>query len=153
MVFWKDLKRDAPITGMRKGRPISGQVHDDNAFVIDSFCSHAGLFGSAKGLCKGLISLNDKTSFVKKVTKSLQENRGERFVQGFDTPGENSYAGAGHSPLTFGHLGFTGTSIWIDGAKEIGHIILTNATKKYWYDRTGLNNLRKRLGEQLWKWI
>jgi CubicO group peptidase (beta-lactamase class C family) len=150
LVFWKDLKNMAPITGMRKGHPITGQVHDDNAYIIGSFCSHAGLFGSIEGVCKSLISLNDKTSFVKKVSESFS---GERFVEGWDTPGADSLAGVGHSPKTFGHLGFTGTSIWIDGEKEIGHVILTNATKKYWYDRTGLNNLRRALGEKLWKWI
>jgi CubicO group peptidase (beta-lactamase class C family) len=52
--------------------------------------------------------------------------------------------------MTFGHLGFTGTSIWIDPQKKKGHVILTNATKKYYYDRQGLNDLRRQIGEAIW---
>jgi len=155
LIFWKDLKKEykTPMTGTRKGLPIKGQVHDDNAFVIDEFCAHAGLFARIDGLCKSLINLNDKTSFVKEMKTLLKKHEGERFCEGWDTAGENSLAGAGHSPFTFGHLGFTGTSIWIDSEKEIGHVILTNATKKFWYQREGLNKLRRELGEALWKWI
>jgi len=153
LLFWKDLVKTAPVTGIRKGLPITGQVHDDNAYIIDSFCSHAGLFGTIGGVCKSLISLNDKTSFVGEVTQALKKGKGDRFVEGMDTPGEKSLAGKGHGLLTFGHLGFTGTSFWIDGEKERGHVILTNATKNYWYDRRGLNELRRQLGEELWKWI
>jgi len=153
LVFWKDLKnKKSPITGTRRGKPISGQVHDDNAYNIDEFCSHAGLFATIDGLSKSLLNLNDQTSFILKMKDKLKNSK-ERFCEGWDTPVGNSLAGEGYSPLTFGHLGFTGTSIWIDGEKEIGHIILTNATKNYWYDREGLNKLRLELGEYLWKWI
>ena len=57
----------------------------------------------------------------------MKNNQGakERFILGFDTVQNpsNTLAGAGCSDSCFGHLGFTGTSFWIDAKKEIGHII------------------------------
>jgi CubicO group peptidase (beta-lactamase class C family) len=63
----------------------------------------------------------------------------------------NTLAGLGCSENTFGHLGFTGTSFWIDLEKARGAVILTNATQSYWYERSGLTNLRKTIGEAIWK--
>jgi CubicO group peptidase (beta-lactamase class C family) len=75
-----------------------------------------------------------------------------RFAYGWDrveNPG-NTLAGAGCGPSTFGHLGFTGTSIWIDPEKGLGHVILSNATKYHWYDKVGLNDIRRAIGEKVW---
>lgn len=152
LLFWKDLPQDAhsPFTGFRSGKKIKGQVHDDNAFVIGMFCSHAGLFSTVSGLAKSLINLNEKHNLLSSISQKKFENR---FIDGWDiASGENSLAGIGHGPKTFGHLGFTGTSMWIDPQMEKGQIILTNATKNYWYHRDGLNNLRRSVGEFLWKW-
>ncbi len=152
LLFWKDLPQDAhcPFTGFRSGKKIKGQVHDDNAFVIGKFCSHAGLFSTVSGLAKSLINLNEKYNLLSSISQKNFENR---FIDGWDiASGENSLAGLGRGPKTFGHLGFTGTSMWIDPQMEKGQIILTNATQNYWYHRDGLNNLRRSVGEFLWKW-
>ena len=153
LLFWKDLPKNVPCppTGFRLGKRIEGQVNDDNAFVIGNFCSHAGLFSTISGLCRSLINLNEKYNLLSSIHKTKFEGR---FVNGWDTTiGENSLAGKGHGPQTFGHLGFTGTSMWIDPEKKIGQIILTNATQNYWFNREGLNKLRRSVGEFLWKWI
>lgn len=153
LLFWRDLPQGAhcPFTGFRLGKKIQGQVNDDNAFIIGDFCSHAGLFSTISGLSKSLINLNEKYNLLSSISK---KKFNDRFVDGWDTcSGENTLAGAGAGPKTFGHLGFTGTSIWIDPEMEKGQIILTNATLNYWYHREGLNNLRRSLGEFLWKWI
>ena len=78
----------------------------------------------------------------------------DRFILGFDrvTDPENTLAGKGASLNTFGHLGFTGTSFWIDLEKMKGSVILTNATQTYWYERSGLAQLRKALGSAIWKY-
>ncbi len=64
---------------------------------------------------------------------------------------ENTLAGNGASDRVFGHLGFTGTSIWIDSACKFGYTLLTNATKDYWYAKKDLNQFRKNLGGLLWQ--
>ncbi len=153
--FWKDLMPgsfSAP-TGFRFGRVIQGQVHDDNAFVINEFCSHAGLFGTIDGVCKTLLKADDKLNLVSSVFTEVQKSSPDRFVFGWDrisNPGD-TLAGEGCSPLTFGHLGFTGTSIWIDPEKKVGAVILTNATQNYWWDRRPLNNLRRVLDTMIWR--
>ncbi|MBL6988480.1 MAG: serine hydrolase [Bacteriovoracaceae bacterium] len=152
LYYWQDLPpnaRCAP-SGFRNHKVICGEVHDDNAFVIKENCSHAGLFATIDGLSKSLINLNKShqlLAYMQTQFKKAGPNH-PRFISGWDTVLDQSktLAGKGVSPNTFGHLGFTGTSIWIDIEKNLGTIILTNATKNYWYDRDGLNLLRRELG-------
>lgn len=150
--FWRDLPDFAvcPDSGFRAGEPICGDVNDDKAYVINRFTTHAGLFGTISGLCRTLLKLQKETLFLETVAAKLPQN--QRFCFGWDTVAnpENTLAGAGCSTKTFGHLGFTGTSIWIDPEKEIGHIILSNATQNYWYERSGLSEMRRIIGHWVW---
>ena len=156
--FWKHLQDTnvTPYVGFRDGRPLRGQVHDDNAFVIDEFCTHAGLFSTVDGLCNTLLNLEKKFSLIKLMNSSFSKrSRKQRFLKGWDTVDskdmKGTLAGAGCSPYTFGHLGFTGTSVWIDCEKKIGIIILTNATKNFWFERAGLNSIRRSIGSFVWE--
>ena len=156
--FWKHLKDPnmTPYAGFRNGRPLRGQVHDDNAFAIDEFCTHAGLFSTVSGLCRTLLNLEKKYSLIKVMESSfLKRKGGGRFLKGWDTINpmemDKTLAGFGCSPHTFGHLGFTGTSTWIDCEKSLGIVILTNATKNFWFERTGLNDIRRSIGSFVWK--
>ena len=156
LVFWKNLPEDAkcPETGSRNWKTISGEVHDDNAFIIGRFCSHAGLFSTIDGLARSIFNLDKKYKLRKKLEELLVSwPADQEYVHGWDRVmnEKDTLAGAGASMKTFGHLGFTGTSIWIDLEKDIGHIILTNATQNYWYDRDGLNELRRAIGSHIWK--
>ena len=54
------------------------------------------------------------------------------------------------SDKTIGHLGFTGTSFWVDCEKGMGNIILSNATRDGWYQKNELNELRRALGNYTW---
>ncbi len=152
--FWKDIedKSKCPITGIRRSKPIKGIVHDDNAHIISEFCSHAGLFGTVNGICKTLLTLERKKNLTEFMFKEFDKNNHERYLAGWDTIEDfsNTLAGDGASLKTFGHLGFTGTSIWIDSEQKLGHVILTNATRDNWYDRKNLNELRKGLGKYIW---
>jgi len=152
LYFWLDLpwEKFFPPTGFRNGGVIQGQVHDPNCFNLACFTSHAGLFSTVDGLCRSLLNLNDKTELLLKMKKALASPH-DRFVEGWDTvqTPSSSLAGANASLQTFGHLGFTGTSIWIDLEKRKGSVILTNATQNYWYERAGLNLLRRTLGEMI----
>ncbi len=153
LCFWKNLPEEAfcPETGFRQGEVIQGEVNDDNCFKIGRFCSHAGLFSTLKGLYYSLRNLDKQTELLKRMEKAFKEER-RRFLYGWDTveSPKNSLAGLSCPPETFGHLGFTGTSIWIDAKSGKGWILLTNATKKYWFHREELNDLRRSLGELCW---
>jgi len=156
---WTELPASCqcPKTGTRNGRAIVGEVHDDNAFIIRDKVSHAGLFASLDGICNTVLNLDSKHQLIMKVTSLISQMNKElpsqRFVRGFDRvlDLDGTLAGKGASALSFGHLGFTGTSMWIDPDKGLGHIILSNATQNYWYAKDGLNSLRRNIGSFIWK--
>lgn len=144
LCFWKDVPEDYEIV-LNSMRQV---VHDPNALVIDEFCSHAGLFSTINGLCQTLLNYQAKTSFIERM-KDYDEHR---FYSGWDrvlNP-EKTLAGEGCGKHTFGHLGFTGTSVWIDPDKMLGHVILSNATKHHWFDKENLNEFRRSVGRIIW---
>jgi CubicO group peptidase (beta-lactamase class C family) len=140
-LFFIDLETDRP-----KGRfaatehcpwrniLLNGEVHDDNAYVVGGIAGHAGLFGTAQDVNSLLTILlsayhgRDNTSFKKELLQTVltrQENS-ERAL-GFDMPAsENSSCGKYFSKTGVGHLGFTGTSFWMDPEHETIIILLTN---------------------------
>jgi hypothetical protein len=154
LLFWKNLDESHKCiqNGFRNGKANIGIVHDPNAFTIDKKVSHAGLFGTITGVCETLLTIESSFELTKLMDKDLSKSD-NRFVNGWDRVEDpnNTLAGLGCSDRTFGHLGFTGTSIWIDCVKKTGHVILSNATKNYWYDKTSLNKLRRNLGKLVWE--
>lgn len=156
MIHWKELPENAfsPEYGIRNKKVVSGEVHDNNCFNIGEFISHAGLFATIDGLCRSLINLNKQVSMIDQMKEQFKTHKNEdRFILGFDhvMDPENTLAGRGATTKTFGHLGFTGTSFWIDPEKNRGAVLLTNATQTYWYERSGLTALRKTIGAALWR--
>lgn len=153
IIHWKKLSGNEPtlMNGYWKGKENRYSVHDPNAFNLNCFTSHAGLFGTVDGLARTLIEFEKNQGFIDKVV-SQKNGSPQRFIWGFDTVSDptNTLAGAGCSAHTFGHLGFTGTSFWIDPELMRGHIILSNATKYYWYNKAGLNEFRRYYGKLVW---
>lgn len=152
-IYWTDLLpfHQTLQNGFSHFEPNFGKVHDPNALTIGEFCSHAGLFSTVDGLCRTLIYYQDQTSFIEKTLADLKSHQ-HRFSFGWDrviNPNE-TLAGKGCGEFTFGHLGFTGTSIWIDPIKLKGHVILSNTTKFHWYDKSNLNDIRRAIGEMVW---
>ena len=156
LCFWLDLPITAtcPPTGYRGGKLVMGEVHDSNAWNLGVFCSHAGLFGTVEGLARSLLALDRETEFVEQMKEGLGHFGEEwRFVRGWDTVREeDSLAGKGCGGKTFGHLGFTGTSVWIDSEHRRGQILLTNGCHPWQYAKRGLNRLRRKLGELGWRY-
>jgi CubicO group peptidase (beta-lactamase class C family) len=153
-LYWTDLPFYFPTaqTGWKNQMPNFGRVHDPNAWAIGEFCAHAGLFSTVDGLCRTYLAYQKKTDFIAKVKKDMNSHS-HRFSLGFDRV-ENpdaTLAGRGCSRSTFGHLGFTGCSVWIDAEKMKGHVILSNAVKNHWFDKEVLNDLRRAIGESVWK--
>ncbi|PIE72675.1 MAG: serine hydrolase [Deltaproteobacteria bacterium] len=116
------------------GRELCGLVHDDNCRFMGGVAGHAGLFGSAEALvsfCVQLLKIYRKSSSHPSLSLSFLEKRMQdgvdRWALGFDTPAaSNSSAGSRFSRHTVGHLGFTGTSFWIDLDEERIVVLLTN---------------------------
>lgn len=117
---------------------LSGQVHDENAYVLGGVAGHAGLFGTATEVKCVLDAILDTLSTGNTSAPWSRERLSEflrparldpasTWALGFDTPG-SSDSSAGHhfSTETVGHLGFTGTSFWLDLQREMAVILLTN---------------------------
>jgi len=119
-----------------RGKVIEGVVHDDNAFAAGGVEGHAGLFGTAEDVHRLLEDLlktfNGKTGSgvlkreILHTFFKMPDKKNERPL-GFDvpTPGDSS-SGRFFSDNTVGHLGFTGTSFWMDLTRSIIVILLTN---------------------------
>jgi CubicO group peptidase (beta-lactamase class C family) len=114
---------------------ITGEVHDDNAFIVGGIDGHAGLFGTAREVGRLLLMLQgvfhghpeQGIPGSKTIRKYFTKHEGDSRVLGFDTPDPvNPSCGRHFSPKTIGHLGFTGTSFWMDLGKEVNVILLTN---------------------------
>jgi CubicO group peptidase (beta-lactamase class C family) len=119
-----------------RGRLLRGEVHDENAYAMGGISAHAGLFADSGNLavfCQMLLNggVYDHRRIVRRSTlgkftvrQDLPE--GSSRALGWDTPSPGSSAGTLMSPASFGHTGFTGTSIWIDPTRELFVILLTN---------------------------
>ncbi len=139
-----------------RGRVLRGEVHDDNAWAAGGIEGHAGLFGTAQGVWKLLTDIlkasarHESVAIPVEVLESyLKRKSPEKTVAGFDTVSpQGSSAGSCFSPLTIGHLGFTGTSFWLDLEKQRGVILLTNRVHP---SRTneGIKAFRPRLHDQV----
>ncbi|MGD9209565.1 MAG: serine hydrolase [Desulfobacteraceae bacterium] len=118
-----------------RSKLLCGAVHDDNAYAMGGVCGHSGLFGAAKDVKQLLIVLlntyHGKSSFSlfspRLVRIFFRRPSKAGRALGFDVPscGQSS-SGAYFSWDSVGHLGFTGTSFWMDLRKEIIVILLTN---------------------------
>ena len=115
-------------------RLIHGIVHDENACALGGVAGHAGLFSSARDLAVfAQMMLNggdyNGVRILKPTTiarwTARQGPRSSRAL-GWDTPGAGSSAGRYFSPRSFGHTGFTGTSIWMDPERGAFVVVLTN---------------------------
>jgi serine-type D-Ala-D-Ala carboxypeptidase len=118
-------------------RIIRGEVHDENAFSAGGYSGHAGLFGTAEevfiladmlmGHYLGKRSDYLSPDIVRLFFKRQEAVKGSTWALGWDTPSpENSSAGIYISHASVGHLGFTGTSIWMDLERDILAVFLSN---------------------------
>jgi len=124
-----------------RDRVVHGEVHDENAFHLGGVSGHAGLFSTAEDLAKfaewmlsnfagdteaGLPTLQGDR--LREWTALQPGSEGSNRAIGWQkpVPGGGNSAGTLLSPESFGHTGFTGTSIWIDPSNDIYLVLLTN---------------------------
>lgn len=118
-----------------RGRHVWGEVHDENAYALGGISANAGLFSTGHDLARlaraylnggaldGVRVFDEAT--MKRFTR-LQDPGLSNRALGWEKPTGTNSAGHLLSPAAFGHTGFTGTSIWIDPARDLFVILLTN---------------------------
>jgi serine-type D-Ala-D-Ala carboxypeptidase len=134
-----------------RDRLIWGEVHDGNAHFLGGEAGHAGLFstgGETARLAEQFLAarttlLRPATCglFRTNMTEGLDEARSFAW-QLAATP--ESTAGPALPPDSFGHLGFTGTSVWIDPSRERVFVLLTNRTHTRKLPFVNINSVRRR---------
>ena len=132
--------------GFRDG-VVRGEVHDGNAFHRGGVSANAGLFGTARDVWRLARTWLDgsRSAFVSDRTPELPESRGL---------GWQRARGAGSavpemSPESFGHTGFTGTSVWVDPRRERIAVLLTNRVHPT-APETNFHEVRKRFHALAW---
>ncbi|MFZ0454489.1 MAG: serine hydrolase domain-containing protein, partial [Ignavibacteriaceae bacterium] len=116
-------------------RQIRGTVHDETSQLLNGVAGHAGLFSTAGDIAKLLQMLLQKGIYKGK--RYIKSSTVEMFVKkqsdlssralGWDTKSpEHSTAGNFFSSISYGHLGFTGTSVWTDPTRKLFVVLLSN---------------------------
>jgi serine-type D-Ala-D-Ala carboxypeptidase len=119
-----------------RGRVLSGEVDDDNAYAMGGVAGHAGLFGSARDV-DALATILEQAGrgqhdvlpreLVEEMWTLDTSVPGSTRTLGWDTPSpRSSSSGTKMSRHTVGHLGFTGVSVWIDLERGCHVVLLTN---------------------------
>jgi CubicO group peptidase (beta-lactamase class C family) len=134
-----------------RGRVLRGEVHDENAAIMDGVSGHAGLFASAEDLLvfaewvmgqsvsrsvgqsvrrsetpEATIRPSVRPPVMREFTRRQNVVPGSTRALGWDTPAPGSSSGRLLPPSSFGHTGFTGTSIWIDPEHRLAIVLLSN---------------------------
>ena len=121
----------------RRGRRLAGEVHDNYAAALGGAAGHAGMFGTAAGvgafaraLLRTARASGDGDSPFPRALVPLFVTRsavpGSSRALAWDTMLPTSSCGTRMSPQAFGHVGYTGTSLWIDPARDRYFVLLTN---------------------------
>ena len=131
-----DISRIAPSEQDEwRNRLLRGEVHDENAAAMGGVAGHAGLFGTAESVLAvsgawlrgyyGRESILER-ELVRQFTTRQESAARSSWALGWDTPSAPSSSGSSFSERSFGHLGYTGTSLWIDPLCELEVVLLSN---------------------------
>lgn len=127
-----------------RGRVIQGEVQDEHAFVLGGVAGHAGVFSPVEDLLRFAQCILEGgrgpggAQLFRRETVDLFAARqttpdGASRALGWDVPTEPSSSGRYFGPRSIGHLGYAGTSLWIDPDQNLAVALLTNRT---WPDRS-----------------
>lgn len=118
-------------------RVLRGEVSDENAHAFGGVAGHAGLFGTIGGVLGMGVHLLDQWQGREEPPNyrasdlgqflTRQDIPGSTWALGFDTPSSTGSSGGRYlAPTSVGHLGFTGTSLWIDPTRDLVMVLLSN---------------------------
>jgi CubicO group peptidase (beta-lactamase class C family) len=157
----RELRKPEPQSSASPERPrstfrdriIQGEVQDENAYVLGGVAAHAGLFATAEDIARfAHAMLNGGAPILRPDTVSYFTHRdntpGSSRALGWDTPSNPSQSGKYFGPNSYGHLGYTGTSLWIDADRQLSITLLTNRT---WPDcaNQSIKQLRPRFHDAI----
>ncbi|MBU0551993.1 beta-lactamase family protein [Myxococcota bacterium] len=146
-----------------RARLLQGEVHDDNCWTMGGIAGHAGLFGRlddvlslASAYLRGLrgdgAALGLRASTLAALLDPRWMHPRGSFALGWDTPTPGrSTSGARFSRRAVGHLGFTGTSIWIDVERAVVMVLLTNRVSPSRVGLEGIRALRPQIHDLAWE--
>ena len=121
----KKLERRIAPTGLWHGHAIAGIVNDPNAAKLGGVSGHAGLFATATALARyAQFMLNEGATPGDREGQIIKKETVRQFTQ-IAVPATSS-AGALFGPHSYGHTGWTGTSLWIDPDRDVFVLLLTN---------------------------
>jgi len=147
-----------------RGKLLKGEVHDENAYLLDGISGHAGVFSNAYDLAKyAQLFLNEgvwlgtrilSDDIVKNFISRQEIPPGSDRALGWDTPSRNGKSSAGDyfSDQSYGHLGFTGTSLWLDHDRDIIVVLLTNRVHPS-RENSGMYSIRRQFHTEVMKAI
>jgi CubicO group peptidase (beta-lactamase class C family) len=138
-------------------RLVHGEVHDENAWAMGGVAGHAGMFTTAGDLAAFCQMLLNGGIYAHR--RLLQRSRVAQFTSasplaanaralGWNVPTPDSSSGRYFSARSFGHTGFTGTSIWVDPAKQLFVVLLTNRVHPS-RDNDKINKVRPALHDAI----
>ena len=133
---------------------VQGEVHDEKAYLMGGVAGHAGLFGTARDVARlgdwYLAALHrratplDPTLAREAVLEAGCDAVLRRGLGWALKTSDDNSCGALMSPSTFGHTGFTGTSIWVDPWRDLNVVLLTNAVH---FGRTDIRPIRAAVAD------
>ncbi len=133
---WQEPDRDrhfaATEVDSESGEPWVGVVHDEHARILGGVSGHAGLFGTARGVWSlarpWMAQKGEGGIFPEELLQEFTRRQEPlEWALGFDTPTAGSSSGTKMTPgASIGHLGYAGTSVWMDRARDRIIVLLTN---------------------------
>jgi serine-type D-Ala-D-Ala carboxypeptidase len=133
---------------------VQADVHDEKAFLLGGVAGHAGLFGSARDVAllgewylaplRGRATPLDRALAREAVREQAWDPVLRRGLGWALKTNDQNSCGALMSPATFGHTGFTGTSIWVDPERDLNVVLLTNAVH---HGRTDIRAIRAAVAD------
>lgn len=140
-----------------RNRLLCGDVHDENAYALGGSAGHAGLFGTAHAVgqlsAAWLQAVQGHDGFLSAALAKRfthRESETSSWALGWDTPSAPSSSGTRFSTQAFGHVGFTGTSLWIDPSCELEVIILSNRVHPT-RTNTTIKTFRPYIHDAIWQ--
>ena len=125
---------------------ICGQVHDENAYALGS-AGHAGLFGRIDDLLDFSEDLLTGQNISQHITKIMRTSLSNTYTHGWQKPHKGWSGGDNCNMSVIGHTGFTGTGLWIDFERKFAWSLLSNRVHPTRHTNSGIENLRRIIGD------
>jgi CubicO group peptidase (beta-lactamase class C family) len=131
---WRDQIVPTADDRILRKRIIQAEVQDENASILGGVAGHAGLFATVEDVAifahamlsggRPVLRAETVELFTRREASPEKTSR----ALGWDTPSAPSQSGKYYGPRSYGHLGYTGTSLWIDPDRQLSITLLTNRT-------------------------